>query len=94
MFEFEQWQGFQGTYWKKTIDVRTFIQKNYTPYEGDDSFLAGPTQRTRALMEKLDALLAAERANNGLLDIDRNHKIAPETIKQINDKPVMPLGKE
>ena len=70
MFEFEQWQGFQGTYWKKTIDVRTFIQKNYTPYEGDDSFLAGPTQRTSALMEKLDALLAAERANNGLLDID------------------------
>ncbi len=70
MFEFEQWEGFKGTSWKKAIDVRMFIQRNYTPYEGDSSFLAGPTERTTALMEKLEKLFAAEREKGGLLDID------------------------
>ena len=70
MFEFEQWEGFKGTAWKKAIDVRMFIQRNYTPYEGDSSFLAGPTERTSALMEKLEKLFAEERAKGGLLDID------------------------
>ena len=70
MFEFEQWEGFKGTAWKKAIDVRMFIQRNYTPYEGDSSFLTGPTERTTALMEKLEKLFAEERAKGGLLDID------------------------
>ena len=70
MFEFKQWEGFSGTAWKKAIDVRDFIQNNYTPYEGDSSFLCGPTNRTRSLMDKLNVLLAKERENGGLLDID------------------------
>ncbi len=70
MFEFEQWEGFKGTAWKKAIDVRMFIQRNYTPYEGDSSFLAGPTERTTALMGKLEKLFAEEREKGGLLDID------------------------
>ncbi len=70
MFEFQQWEGFTGTAWKKAIDVREFIQNNYTPYEGDSSFLCPPTKRTESLMEKLNALLAKERENGGLLEID------------------------
>ncbi len=70
MFEFAQWEGFAGKEWKESINVRDFIQNNYTPYEGDSSFLAGPTARTNELMEKFRVLLAAEVKNGGLLDID------------------------
>ena len=70
MFEFAQWENFKGTAWKNAIDVREFIRENYTPYEGDSTFLCGPTARTCALMDKLNALLAQERKNGGLLDID------------------------
>ncbi len=70
MYEFEQWEGFKGSHWRKRVCVRAFIQKNYTPYEGDAEFLAGPTARTSALMEKLEKLFAAEREKGGLLDID------------------------
>ena len=52
MFEFAQWEGFAGKEWKESINVRKFIRNNYTPYEGDSSFLAGPTARTNELMEK------------------------------------------
>ncbi len=55
--------------WNTKIDVRDFIQKNYSPYTGDASFLAEPTQRTIGLKEKLDALLAQEREKGGVLDI-------------------------
>ena len=51
------WVGFNLGDWCERIDVRDFIQKNYTPYEGDESFLAAPTARTRRLMAKLDAIL-------------------------------------
>ena len=70
MLDFAQWEGFTGTAWKSAIDVREFIKDNYTPYEGDSSFLSGPTARTSELMDKLNALLALERERNGLLDID------------------------
>ena len=70
MFEFQQWEGFTGTAWKKAIDVREFIQNNYTPYEGDSSFLCPATKRTDDLMEKLNALLDKERENGGLLEIE------------------------
>ena len=70
MFEFAQWEGFAGKEWKESINVRKFIRNNYTPYEGDSSFLAGPTARTSELMEKFRVLLAAEVKNGGLLDID------------------------
>ena len=44
MFNYEQWDGFEGRLWKEEINTRDFIQKNYTPYDGDASFLAGPTE--------------------------------------------------
>ena len=57
MFEFKQWEDFKGTSWKSEIGVRDFIRDNYTPYEGDSSFLCGPTARTSGLMEKLNGIL-------------------------------------
>ena len=49
MIQFEQWEGFEGRIWKEEVNVRDFIQKNYTPYDGDESFLAGPTDATNKL---------------------------------------------
>ena len=67
------WRDFKGTEWKEKVDVRDFIQNNYTPYEGDDSFLAGPTARTEQLWKELSALLAKERAcAGGVLDVADN----------------------
>ncbi len=66
----ENWAGFVGGAWQDTIDVRDFIQKNYKEYKGDHSFLAGPTDRTRELMGKLNNLFALEREYGGVLDID------------------------
>src|SRR5262245_29264693 len=57
----DPWRSFAGDPWKERVDVRSFIQQNYTPYEGDESFLAGPTDRTRKLWQKLLPLLAEER---------------------------------
>lgn len=65
------WTGFKTGRWEKTIDVRDFVQENYTPYEGDDSFLAGPTDRTQRVWETLCGLFPAER-ERGVFDID-NH---------------------
>ena len=56
MKEFKQWEGFSGRLWKEGIDVRDFIQKNYKPYDGDESFLAGPTEATDKLWGKLQEL--------------------------------------
>jgi formate C-acetyltransferase len=64
----DSWRGFAGTDWKDKVDVRAFIQDNYTPYGGDASFLAGPTERTRQLWAKLGELLKEERAR-GVLDV-------------------------
>lgn len=67
------WRDFKGTDWKEKVDVRDFIQNNYTPYEGDDSFLAGPTARTEQLWKELSTLLAKERAcPGGVLDVADN----------------------
>ena len=68
--EHKNWEGFVGTKWKENIDVRDFIQCNYTAYEGDSAFLAGATERTNELMKKLNALFALERDLGGVLDID------------------------
>ena len=67
---FEQWNGFKEGKWQEEINVRDFIQTNYTPYEGDDSFLCGPTERTVKLNEKFSALLAEEQKRGGVLDVD------------------------
>lgn len=64
------WEGFQDGIWKNEINVRDFIQTNYTPYEGNEDFLTGPTERTKALMEKLKHLFDLERESGGVLDID------------------------
>ncbi len=68
--ESSSWKGFVSGRWKQEIDVRDFIQRNYTPYEGDESFLEGPTRRTGRLLAKLEALLAQEREKGGVLDVD------------------------
>ncbi|MEE0945273.1 MAG: formate C-acetyltransferase [Acutalibacteraceae bacterium] len=68
--KFEQWKGFKSGRWQDAIDVRDFIQNNYTPYEEDDSFLCGATERTNALMEKFKELLKKEQENGGVLSID------------------------
>ena len=68
--KFEQWKNFQKGDWESEINVRDFIQRNYTPYEGDESFLAGPTEATVKLWDEVLDLLKQERANGGVLDAD------------------------
>ena len=67
--ENQAWKGFHGGEWQRSIDVRSFIQKNWTPYEGDGSFLTGPTQRTRAVWERCEDLLRQE-LRKGVLDVE------------------------
>ena len=66
----EHWNGFAAGAWQDTIDVRDFIQTNYTPYTGDADFLAGSTERTDKLMNKVQKLFKFERQNGGVLDVD------------------------
>ena len=70
MVNFEQWNGFDGSLWKEEVNVRDFIQKNYKPYDGDESFLAGPTDATNKLWGVLQGLQKEERAKGGVLDMD------------------------
>lgn len=68
--EHKNWYDFKGTAWKDKINLRDFIQANYTPYTGDASFLSGATPRTNSLMKKVNDLFALERQSGGVLDID------------------------
>ena len=70
MAKFEQWEGFQGKNWVNSVDVRDFIQCNYTPYDGDESFLEKPTEATDKLWGKLQELQKEERAKGGVLDME------------------------
>ena len=70
MVDFKEWAGFEGRIWKEEVNVRDFIQTNYKPYDGDDSFLAGPTEATNKLWGILQDLQKKERANNGVLDME------------------------
>ncbi len=70
MKNFEQWEGFKGSIWKKEVNTRDFIQKNYRPYDGDASFLEGPTEATDKLWGILQGLQKEERAKGGVLDMD------------------------
>lgn len=65
-----EWSSFQGGIWEKEIDVRDFVQKNYTPYDGDEAFLCGPTQSTKDLWQQVLALTEEERSKGGVLDMD------------------------
>ena len=93
MIDFEQWEGFEGRIWKEEVNVRDFIQKNYTPYDGDESFLAGPTEATDKLWGALQKLQKAERAKGGVLDMetevatDSSHLQNPH---QIRPRPTTP----
>ena len=68
--EHKNWNGFKSGAWQNEINVRDFIQQNYKPYEGDDSFLAGATDRTNDMMKKVNGLFKLERQYGGVLDID------------------------
>lgn len=70
MPEIKEWEGFKGKIWKEEINTRDFIQNNYTPYEGDESFLSGPTEATDKLWGSLQELQREERAKGGVLDMD------------------------
>ena len=70
MHNYPQWEGFEGRIWKEEVNVRDFIQKNYRPYDGDESFLAGPTDATNKLWGALQKLQKAERAKGGVLDME------------------------
>ena len=67
---FAAWEGFKEGKWTKEIDVRNFIQLNYTEYKGDDSFLCGPTDATKKLWDQVMVLNEEERAKGGVLDAD------------------------
>ena len=75
----EEWNDFKTGSWTKSVDVRNFIQTNYTPYEGDDSFLSGATEATTKLWAEVSELFKKERENGGVLDVDT------ETISGINE---------
>ena len=70
MRNYEGWQGFEGGTWVREINVRSFIKHNYTPYDGDDSFLAGPTKATEELWDQVLELSRQEREKGGVLDMD------------------------
>ncbi len=67
---YKEWESFHSGIWEKEINVRDFIQKNYTPYDGKEDFLQGPTQRTKDLWEQVLELTKEEQAKGGVLDMD------------------------
>jgi len=66
----DPWRGFRGQTWRERINVRDFIQANYTPYAGEADFLCGPTRRTQKLWHQIETLLAQERGR-GVLDVSQ-----------------------
>ena len=89
MMAYPQWNGFHGGQWQRTVDVRSFIQKNVTPYDGDEGFLSGPTQRTRKVWAKCEELLLQE-LKKGILDVETHiisgiDNFAPGYIDQENE---------
>ena len=81
MTEKTAWNGFRGRHWKEDVNVRDFIQNNYTPYEGDEAFLEGPTRATEELWSELQKLQKEERARGGVLDMET------EVVSGINAYP-------
>ena len=82
------WRAFNGGNWQKTIDVRDFIQKNYTPYEAGADFLSGPTERTRRVMSAFEEKCRLERERGGVIGIDN------KTVSSLNTYPAAYLLKE
>ncbi|TAN68855.1 formate C-acetyltransferase [Paraclostridium sordellii 8483] len=77
------WKSFKDGKWSKEIDVRSFIQLNYTPYEGDDSFLVNATEKTNSLIDEMMALFKKERDNGGTLDVDTKTVSAIDAYKPV-----------
>ena len=104
MVNFDQWNGFKGRLWKEEINVRDFVQNNYKPYDGDESFLEGPTEATNRLWGRLQELQKEERAKGGVLDmetkvvagltaygpgyIDESMKELEQVVGLLTDKPL------
>ena len=88
MINTNAWRGFNPGEWQTEINVRDFIQRNYTPYEDDERFLAGPTDKTKRLMDKLSELAKLERERGGVLDIDT------ETVSSLTTYPPAYLDRE
>ena len=82
---FTQWEGFEGGNWQESIDVRDFIQKNYTPYDGNEEFLAPATERTNRLLHKFENLLALERAY-------RERYARNLTLSRLSEAVILPLS--
>lgn len=85
---FPEWKGFETGKWNTEINVRDFIQKNYTPYEGDDSFLVSPTDKTKKLWSKVLELMNKERENGGVLDAET------KVISEVNSHPAGYIDKD
>lgn len=86
---FKQWENFKGELWKEEINVRDFIQKNYSLYEGDESFLVGMTPKTEKVWEKAHALII-EEIKKGIIDVEVNevsgiNNFAPGYIDKDNE---------
>jgi len=86
----EEWRGFHGDSWKEEIDLAHFIVRNFTEYKGDDSFLAGPTEKTQKVWKRCEELLAEENKNGGCLDVETNMlsgitNFAPGYIEKENE---------
>ena len=82
------WEGFVPGEWQDNIDVRDFIQKNYTPYTADESFLALPSERTKSLLKKVEELFKKERENGGIIGIDT------ETVSSLTSYPAAYIDKD
>ena len=91
MQQFEQWADFKGKLWKEEVNVRDFIQHNYTQYEGDESFLAGPTEATNKLWGELQKLQKEERAKGGVLDMETEVVSGRTADRQASEKSIHAL---
>src|SRR5699024_9298032 len=86
---FDEWKDFKGGEWRHEINVRNFIQKNYTPYEGKADFLAGPTERTKKLWDTiLDLYKKEKESKGGVLEVDA------DTVSTISSHPAGYINKD
>jgi len=81
--QFKAWEGFNLGKWSEEVNVRDFIQNNYTPYEGDGAFLADATEATKKLWDEICALSKKERENGGVLDADTS-VVFIRTLKKLS----------
>ena len=97
------WRGFKGAKWTDDVNVRDFIQNNYTPYDGDESFLTGPTEATDKLWGRVQELQKEERAKGGVLDCETEVVSSltaygpgyiDDSLKDLDDRGIIRIGAE